>query len=80
MDVSVDYVSVPPDFSGFGAPDRAKEIAERMMADGVDVIYTAAGGSGAGSLEAIAARKGSGPSGWTPTSTRPPTPVSATPS
>ncbi|GGT07994.1 BMP family ABC transporter substrate-binding protein [Planobispora rosea] len=58
VDVSVDYVSTPPDFSGFGSPDRAKEIAERMMADGVDVIYTAAGGSGSGSLEAIAAREG----------------------
>ncbi|GIH97410.1 BMP family protein [Planobispora siamensis] len=56
--VSVDYLSTPPDFSGFGVPDKAKKIAERMLADGVDVVYTAAGASGAGSLQAVAARKG----------------------
>ncbi|MBG0826010.1 BMP family ABC transporter substrate-binding protein [Planomonospora sp. ID91781] len=56
--VSVDYISTPPDFGGFGAPDKAKKIAEGMLASGVDVIYTAAGGSGAGTLEAVAARRG----------------------
>ncbi|MBG0833254.1 BMP family ABC transporter substrate-binding protein [Planomonospora sp. ID67723] len=57
--VSVDYLSEPPDFSGFGVPDRAEKIAGRMLADGVDVVYTAAGGSGAGTLKAVAARTGS---------------------
>ncbi|GAA3163036.1 BMP family ABC transporter substrate-binding protein [Planomonospora alba] len=56
--VSADYISTPPDFSGFGAPDKAKKIAQGMLASGVDVIYTAAGGSGTGALEAVAAREG----------------------
>nr|WP_260408600.1 BMP family ABC transporter substrate-binding protein [Planomonospora venezuelensis] len=56
--VSVDYLSAPPDFSGFGVPDKAEKIAQRMFAEGVDVVYTAAGGSGAGTLKAVAARKG----------------------
>ncbi|MFC4056670.1 BMP family protein [Planomonospora corallina] len=57
-EVSVDYVSTPPDFSGFGSPEKAKKIAAGMLASGADVVYTAAGGSGAGSLQAVAARRG----------------------
>ncbi|GLW35578.1 BMP family lipoprotein [Actinoplanes regularis] len=52
------YLSAPPDFSGFGDPDKAKKIATGMLADGADVIYAAAGGSGAGALQAVAAEKG----------------------
>ncbi|MFI5494134.1 BMP family protein [Actinoplanes sp. NPDC051859] len=49
------YLSKPPDFSGFGAPDKGKAAAAAMIRNGADVIYTAAGGSGAGSFEAVAA-------------------------
>jgi basic membrane protein A and related proteins len=41
-----------PDFDGFFAADRAKEIALAMYDQGADVIYHAAGGSGAGLFEA----------------------------
>jgi basic membrane protein A len=42
------YLTEPPDFSGFNAPDKAKESAKGMYDKGADVIYAAAGGSGAG--------------------------------
>ena len=46
------YITEFPDFDGFNAPDRAKEIALAMYADGADIVYHAAGGSGAGLFEA----------------------------
>ena len=48
--VSIDYIS--KDIGGFNQPDKAKEIALTQYASGVDVIYTAAGGSGLGVLHA----------------------------
>ena len=48
--VSVEYIS--DDETGFGMPDRAKEIALAQYASGIDIIYVAAGGSGNGVLEA----------------------------
>lgn len=50
--VLVDYVSTPPDFSGFSDPDGAYAIAELMYGDGADVIFHAAGFSGLGLFEA----------------------------
>ncbi len=49
-DIVVDYIS--EDASGFNLPEKAKELALAQYASGVDVIYTAAGGSGQGVLEA----------------------------
>lgn len=46
------YITEAPDFDGFNAPDRAKEISLSMYEDGADIIYHAAGGSGAGLFEA----------------------------
>ena len=48
--VSIEYIS--EDIGGFNQPDQAKEIALSQYASGVDVIYTAAGGSGVGVLQA----------------------------
>ncbi len=48
------YITQAPDFDGFTAPDRAREIALAMYDQGADVIYHAAGGSGAGLFEAAA--------------------------
>ena len=48
--VSIAYIS--EDIGGFNQPDKAKEIALTQYASGVDVIYTAAGGSGIGVLQA----------------------------
>ncbi len=48
------YITQAPDFDGFIAPDRAREIALAMYEQGADVVYHAAGGSGAGLFEAAA--------------------------
>ena len=49
-EVTVEYIS--KDAAGFGQPEKAKELALAQYANGIDVIYTAAGGSGQGVLEA----------------------------
>jgi basic membrane protein A len=46
------YLGAAGDNAAWGSPDKAKEIALGWYADGADVIYTAAGGSGAGTIEA----------------------------
>ncbi|MEV6597849.1 BMP family ABC transporter substrate-binding protein [Actinoplanes sp. NPDC051346] len=56
--VEARYLTKPPDFSGFGSPDKGKAAAAAMIDDGADVIYSAAGGSGQGSFEAVATAKG----------------------
>jgi len=48
------YITQAPDFDGFFAGDRAREIALSMYDQGADIIYHAAGGSGAGLFEAAA--------------------------
>ena len=52
IELLVEYCSLTPDFSGFGAPDTGSRIASRMYADGVDIIYAVAGGSGTGVIQA----------------------------
>jgi basic membrane protein A len=52
VEVDVKYISQPPDFSGFADPAKGKEIALGMYSGGADVVYHAAGGSGAGLFEA----------------------------
>jgi basic membrane protein A and related proteins len=47
----VDYLTEPPDFSGFAHPARAKVSADRMYRGGADVVYHAAG-SGQGVFHA----------------------------
>ena len=49
-EIFVEYIS--EDVTGFGQPDKAKELALAQYANGIDVIYVAAGGSGQGVLEA----------------------------
>ena len=46
------YITEPPDFEGWFQPAEAKIIAQSMYEAGADVIYHAAGGSGAGLFEA----------------------------
>ncbi|HJP65102.1 MAG TPA: BMP family ABC transporter substrate-binding protein [Actinomycetota bacterium] len=46
------YISQPPDFSGFNDPAKAQTIAQGMYQNGADVVYHAAGGSGAGLFKA----------------------------
>ncbi|MFI6058388.1 BMP family protein [Streptomyces sp. NPDC051286] len=56
--VQIQYLSTGSDLSGFGSPDKGKEAAKGMLDKGADVIFAAAGGSGAGSIEAVAGKKG----------------------
>ncbi len=50
LNIVVDYISA--DATGFNQLGKAKELALAQYADGVDVIYAAAGGAGQGVLEA----------------------------
>ncbi|MGP3982090.1 BMP family lipoprotein [Streptomyces sp. KR80] len=56
--VQTQYLTTGSDLSGFGSPDKGKAAAQGMLDKGVDVIYAAAGGSGAGAIEAVADKKG----------------------
>ena len=46
--VDVTYITNPPDFGGFNAPDKGHEAALGMFQNGADIVYAAAGGTGAG--------------------------------
>lgn len=48
------YITEFPDFDGFFAADRAREIALAQYGEGADIIYHAAGQSGVGLFEAAA--------------------------
>ncbi len=52
IEIDATYVTEPPDFDGWSQPAEAKIIAQSMYEGGADVIYHAAGGSGAGLFEA----------------------------
>jgi basic membrane protein A len=52
--IQVAYLSQAPDFSGFNDPAKAKVTAEGQYDGGADVVYHAAGGSGAGLFQAAA--------------------------
>ncbi len=52
IEIVSQYITEFPDFDGFFAPDRAREIALAMYDGGADIVYHAAGGSGAGLFEA----------------------------
>lgn len=56
--VQIQYLSTGTDTSGFTSPDKGKAAAQGMLDKGIDVIYTAAGGSGAGAIAAVAAKPG----------------------
>ncbi|MFC3578442.1 BMP family protein [Streptomyces yaanensis] len=56
--VDTQYLSHGSDFSGFASPDKGKEAAQGMLDNGADVIYSAAGSSGNGAIEAVNGVKG----------------------
>jgi basic membrane protein A len=64
IEVTVQYISAAPDFAGFGAADQAKDIANAMYANGADVVYHAAGGSGAGLFQAAKETSDAGDKVW----------------
>jgi len=55
------YLTQPPDFSGFGDPAKGKTAADGMYQKGADVVYHAAGGSGGG---VFTAAKAAGAGKW----------------
>jgi len=63
--VDVKYITEFPDFSGFNDPAKAKVIAKGMIDRGVDVVYSAAGGSGAGNFQAATDAAKAGKKVWT---------------
>jgi basic membrane protein A len=63
--VDAKYVTEFPDFSGFNDPAKLKVIAKGMIDKGVDVIYSAAGGSGAGNFAAALDAAKAGKKVWT---------------
>ena len=50
--VQVKYLTEPPDFSGFNDAAKGQTAAQGMFDEDADVIYAAAGGSGAGAMKA----------------------------
>ena len=63
--VDVKYVTEPPDFGGYNDPAKAKVISKGMIDKGIDVIYSAAGGSGAGNFAAATEAGKAGKKVWT---------------
>jgi basic membrane protein A and related proteins len=57
VEVDVDYLYQNDD-AGFNDVARARDAANGMLSRGTDVIYTAAGQSGAGSIEEVAGTEG----------------------
>lgn len=53
-EILVQYIGGKDDFSGFAKPEDANKIVSQMYAEGVDVIYAAAGGSTLGAIDAAA--------------------------
>ncbi|MFE3637273.1 BMP family ABC transporter substrate-binding protein [Streptomyces cellostaticus] len=56
--VDTQYLSHGSDTSGFASPDKGKAAAKGMLDNGADVIYSAAGSSGNGAIEAVNGVKG----------------------
>lgn len=50
--VDLQYMGKAGDYSMFNNAIKAKEMARKMYAEGVDIVYSAAGGSGLGIIEA----------------------------
>ena len=53
--IDVNYLTQPPDFSGFGDPAKGEVAAKAMFDSGADIVYHAAGGSGGGVFNAAKA-------------------------
>ncbi len=52
IEIKNQYITEPPDFTGFADPASGKVIAQSMFEGGADVVYHAAGGSGNGLFQA----------------------------
>ncbi|MDX1448203.1 MAG: BMP family ABC transporter substrate-binding protein [Acidimicrobiia bacterium] len=52
IEILSQYVTEPPNFDGFNDPASGRVIAQSMYESGADIIYHAAGGTGAGLFQA----------------------------
>ncbi|OHD08370.1 MAG: hypothetical protein A2Y34_17345 [Spirochaetes bacterium GWC1_27_15] len=50
--ILVEYCSLLPDFSGFSNPDKGYNIAKKLYQEDCDIIYSVAGGTGNGIIQA----------------------------
>lgn len=64
IEILPQYLTEPPDFSGFNDPAKGKEAALAMYEQGADVVYHAAGGSGGGLFEAAKEVSADGTKVW----------------
>lgn len=62
--VDTTYLTQPPDFSGFADSAKGKTAADGMYQKGADIVYQAAGGSGAGVFNAANAAGGASKGKW----------------
>jgi len=56
--ILVKYLTPAGNFAGFSSPNLGLAAAQGQLSQGADVIYAAAGSSGNGSIQAVAAKKG----------------------
>ncbi|MDH4116516.1 MAG: BMP family ABC transporter substrate-binding protein [Acidimicrobiia bacterium] len=56
IEIVSNYLTQPPDFTGFTDPAKGAEAANAMYDGGADVVYHAAGGSGGGLFESAKAK------------------------
>jgi basic membrane protein A len=56
--IESNYLTQPPDVSGFGDPAKGETAADGMFQKGADIVYHAAGGSGGGVFAAAKKAKG----------------------
>ncbi|MFP5332627.1 MAG: BMP family protein [Acidimicrobiia bacterium] len=52
IEIISQYVTEPPNFDGFNDPASGRVIAQSMFESGADIVYHAAGGTGAGLFQA----------------------------
>jgi basic membrane protein A and related proteins len=52
IEILSQYVTEPPNFDGFNDPASGRVIAQSMFENGADIVYHAAGGTGAGLFQA----------------------------
>ncbi len=65
-DIQIDsqYLGAEGDNAAWNSPDKAKEIAKNWYAGGTDIIYSAAGGSGSGTVDAAVEATAAGTQKW----------------
>jgi len=56
--IATEYLSEPPDFSGFASQNLGQLSADTMYRNGADVVFEAAGNSGYGAMESAASLSG----------------------